>query len=151
MDKGLLPGNGGNRGVGPLRTKTPGKNSNPTVRSTYPTTDINRSRIEGPRRHNCQSKANQNAKPRQSLPISVRVTTLIRSRYTWNQKAVATARASDRDKWDTAPTEPIRYSGLGHIWVGKRPLAVGAFDMAGLWEELDDGGNVVEVNRTPSM
>lgn len=37
--------------------------------------------------------------------------------------------------------------GYGPGWVGKRPLGQGGFGRAGLWELLDDEGNVQQVWR----
>ena len=35
------------------------------------------------------------------------------------------------------------------VWVGKRPLGEGAFGLAGLWEKIDQEGNVVDVRAFP--
>lgn len=60
-------------------------------------------------------------------------------------RAAVSANSRDYENWGIDPACFIRsYSGLGHEWVGRRPLGAGGFGMAGLWEKHDDDGTVIE-------
>lgn len=152
MSNGLLPEEYGNHGIGPQRTKRPGNRFQP-----YGAGQVHRE--QPPRVSNPGLETPQ--LPRQSGPKSKTPSEPydIDEGYdsdpveaydvAWNQKAAATAKASDYEKWDTASAEFIRsYSGLGNGWVGKRPLGVGGFGMAGLWEKRDGNGTVTEARNT---
>ena len=147
MGKDLVPENHGDQGIGPQRTKRPGNRFQPygTPRERPP--EISNPGLEIPR------LPRQNEGNSESLPELHDVEQASDSDpveaydVAWNQKAAAKAKASDYEKWNTAPAEFIRsYSGLGHGWVGKRPLGAGGFGMAGLWEKYDGNGTVIEVN-----
>ena len=155
MGNDLLPENRGNQAIGPQRTKRPGNRFQPYNAGHIP-------RQNPPGNSNPELETPQ--LPRQSESDSESLSELddIDEGYdsdqveaydvAWNQKAAATANASDYEKWDTASAEFIRsYSGLGSGWVGKRPLGVGGFGMAGLWEKSDGNGTVIEVNNPFSV
>lgn len=151
MSKDLVPEIRADQGIGPHRTKRPGNRFQPygtghVPRERLPV--ISNSGLEIPRllRQNEPNVGNlpelhdieqaSDSDPVEAYDVA------------WNQKAAATAKVSDYEKWDTAPAEFIRsYSGLGSGWVGKRPLGAGGFGMAGLWEKYDGNGTVIEVNN----
>lgn len=152
MGNDFLPEDHGNHGIGPQRQKRPGNRFRPYGASHVPRERP--LRVSNPRLETPQS-------PRQSESISETPSEPydIDEGYdsdpveaydvAWNQKAAATAEASNYDKWGTAPAEFIgSSSGLGNGWVGKRPLGVGGFGMAGLWAKLDGNGIVTEVDDT---
>lgn len=148
MGKGLLPEEHGNHGVGPHRTKRPGIRFQPygagRVSGQRPLGASN-PRSETPQSPR-QSQSN-NTTPPESYDVDKGSDSDPVEAYdvAWNQKAAATAKGSDYEKWGTAPAEFIRsYSGLGNGWVGKRPLGAGGFGMAGLWEKRDGNGTVIE-------
>ena len=63
------------------------------------------------------------------------------------------ASAEDIRLWESKAAKFIRSrSGIDEgpgIWVGRRPLGVGGFGVAGLWEKLDGEGYVVDVRDLP--
>ena len=154
MGKDLVPKNRGDQGIGPQRTKRPGNRFQP-----YGTDHVPRERpplisnpgLEIPRLPRQNEPNSGNLPDPHNVNQGYDSDPVEAHDVAWNQKAVAKAKVSDYEKWDTAPAEFIRsYSGLGSGSVGKRPLGAGGFGMAGLWEKYDGNGTVIEVNNITS-
>lgn len=64
-----------------------------------------------------------------------------------SQDIMGNPNRDDVELWGEAAAAFIASApgGYGPGWVGKRPLGQGGFGRAGLWELLDDEGNVKEV------
>ena len=64
-----------------------------------------------------------------------------------SQDVMGNPNFDDSELWgeDIAAFIASAPGGYGPGWVGKRPLGQGGFGRAGLWELLDDEGNVLQV------
>ena len=149
MVNGLLPGGHDSRGIGPHRTKRPGQRFQPYGAGNVlgeRALEVSNPGLETP--HSPRRREPDSKTPSEPYNIdegydsdSVEAYDVPR-----DQKAAATAKVSDYEKWGSASAEFIRsFAGLDGGWIGKRPLGAGGFGMAGLWERYDRDGTVIEV------
>ncbi|CAF9919092.1 G2-specific serine/threonine protein kinase [Imshaugia aleurites] len=148
MVNGLLPGGHDSRGIGPRRTKRPGQRFQPYGAGNVlaeRALEVSNPGLETP--HSPRRREPDSKTPSEPYNIDEGYDSDPVEAYdvTRDQKAAATAKVSDYEKWGSASAKFIRsFAGLDGGWIGKRPLGAGGFGMAGLWERYDSDGTVIE-------
>ena len=155
MGTGHLAEKRDNHGIGPQRTKRPGSRFHPYGAGREPAErpiQVLNPGLEIPQLPRQSEPRSKTLSERYDIDEGYDSGPIEAYDLTRNHKAAVTASVGDYYKWDTAPAESIRScSGFGSGWDGKRPLGLGGFGMAGLWEKRDNNGTVIEVRKACFM